>query len=89
MTVEATVNVGNLIPLFIAVVGLIVWLSRLGSAQKSTDEKVDELRQHREKHDHRLRNVEMIGPTLSARFDGFMQMLNDIRNDIRDMKGRQ
>lgn len=89
MTVETTLNVGNLIPLIVAVVGFVVWLSRLGSAQKSTDEKVEELRAHREKHDHRLRNVEMIGPTLSARFDGFMQTLNDIRNDIRDMKGRQ
>ncbi|MBP1806453.1 hypothetical protein [Rubellimicrobium aerolatum] len=85
--VDMSLNVGNLIPLGIALVGVVWRLSHLASAQERTAEKVTELQTHRDRHDHRIRGVEQGNIAIVTELRGLTDMVREVRDAVRPRAG--
>lgn len=89
MVVDLALNLPSLLSLG-GIAAAFVWrLSHMDSRQGRTEEKVEELRSDRSKHDHRIRNTEQGQVVLVAELKAMADLLREVRDDLREvLRGR-
>lgn len=86
MPLDLSVNLGNVLTIVGGLIALAVAWGMLRASITQMNEKIHELRTDRDRHDHRLRNVEQVNSAIGAKLDALFQMVADIREAIRQQR---
>ncbi len=80
---DMVLNLGDVLTLGGGVAALAVAWGMMRASLTRMDEKIGELQSHRDKHDHRLRNVEQGHIAIVTEIKSMAEMLREVRDTVR------
>lgn len=78
------INLGTLVPIGIALVGLASWSGSLGNQVDNLEQDAENVQQTVQGYDARLRAIETVQSGVNARLDGIGEAIQELKTTSRE-----